>query len=56
MNKNKGFSETLILPKIQKKNILPNADICPIIQKEVYNISQKTKYFIPTQFPKIVKK
>jgi hypothetical protein len=55
MNKNTGFSETLILPKIQKKNILPNVDICPTIQKQVYNNRQKTKYFIPTQLPKIIK-
>jgi len=54
MNKNMGFSETLIISKLKSKNILPNADICPTIQKQVYNTRRKTKYFIPTQFPKIV--
>jgi hypothetical protein len=54
MNKNTGFTETLILPKIQVKNILPNTDICPIIQKQVNSYRRKTKYFIPIQFPKIV--
>jgi hypothetical protein len=54
MNKNTEFSETLILPKIKTKNILPNADICPTIQKQINSYRCKTKYFIPIQFPKIV--
>ncbi len=54
MNKNTGFTETLILPKIKVKNILPNADICPTIQKQVNSYRRKTKYFITSQFPKIV--
>lgn len=55
MNKNTGFTETLILPKIQPKNILPNSNICPTVYDKITSEKQKTKkYFIPSQFPKLL--
>ncbi len=54
MNKNTGFSETLIISKKQPKKISPNADVCPTIQKQIYSSRRKTNFFIPSQFPKIV--
>lgn len=58
MNKKTGFSETIILPKIQPKNILPNANVCPAIQEQhisnnLMKSKSKSKFYIPSQFPKI---
>ncbi len=54
-NKNTGFSETLILPKIQYTNIQPNTKVCSIIQEQVTNNRRKSnKYIIQSQFPKLL--
>ncbi len=55
MNKKTGFSETLILPKIQPKIIQPNLKVCEVIQEQVTNSRQKlNKYVTQSQFPKLL--
>uniref|UniRef100_A0A6C0IRJ6 Uncharacterized protein n=1 Tax=viral metagenome TaxID=1070528 RepID=A0A6C0IRJ6_9ZZZZ len=56
MNKKTGFTETLVLPQIQLKNTPPNGiiNVCSSIQEQVTNTRRKTKYAIPSQFPKLL--
>lgn len=54
MNKNTGFSETIVLPKIQPKIILPNANVCSSVQEQVSTNRRKSKHPIPSQFPKLL--